>query len=64
MPKGKQDPNSNSNDSDLIDRNISFDDRDMHKMWPMIKGLLFLGGIVVGFLLLSYYVFNHTGNWF
>lgn len=57
----RPDPKSEDKNADLIDKSISFEDRDMHKMWPMIKGILFLVGIIVGFLILSYYVFNHTG---
>lgn len=55
---------SQNTDDDMIDKSISFDQRDMHKSWPMVKGCGMLIGIVVGFVLLSIYVFKNFASWF
>ncbi len=61
MAKSGPDSKSQNNENnDMIDRSISFDQRDMHKSWPMVKGCLMLVGIIVGFVVVSIYVFKHV----
>ena len=62
--KGKPEDKSNNPNSDLMDKDINFDNRDMHKTWPLVKGCGMLLGGVVGFILISKYVFKHFANWF
>jgi hypothetical protein len=59
MARSGPDPRAQENSSDMIDKDISFAQRDMHKSWPMIKGcgMLILGVIV--FVFLTMYVFKH-----
>ena len=58
-------PNQNQSDSsDMIDKSISFDQRNMHGTWPFVKGCLMLAGGVAGFVFLSIYVFKNYKNWF
>ncbi len=48
--------------SDLIDDDINFDDRKMHRMGPMIRGCALLIGMVVVFTFITMYVFKHYFN--
>jgi hypothetical protein len=60
----RADPTSQQDNSDMIDKSISFDRRDMHKSWPMVKGCMLLIGAVTGFAFLSIFVFKNFKNWF
>ncbi|HLX60090.1 MAG TPA: hypothetical protein VKX17_02290 [Planctomycetota bacterium] len=63
MPKGRGDPNAET-DQNMIDKSISFEKRDMHKAWPMVKGCGLLIAGLIGFIYLSIYVFKNFSNWF
>jgi hypothetical protein len=58
MPRAGPGDNAQNSSADMIDKNISFDHRDMHKTWPLVKGCLMLAAGVVGFIVLSMYVFR------
>lgn len=46
------------NRDDLIDEDINFENQNMHKTWPMIKGCGLLVLLLTGFIALSLYVFK------
>jgi len=58
------DPKNKNAKSDLIDESISFEQRDMHKTWPFIKGclMLFLG--LGAFIMFSIFIFKKFSDWF
>lgn len=60
----RTDPGAQQENNDMIDKSISFDRRDMHKSWPMIKGCMMLAAALAGFAFLSIYVFKNFKNWF
>ncbi|MEI6233383.1 MAG: hypothetical protein WCT04_10040 [Planctomycetota bacterium] len=64
MASSAPNKNSKSNESDLIDKDISFDNRDMHKSWPMIKGCLILVASLIAFVFFSLYIFRTFKEWF
>ena len=58
MPRPGPDASAQQGSQNLIDGEISFDRRDMHGSWPMIKGCGMLIAGIVGFVLLTMYVFK------
>jgi hypothetical protein len=64
MAAGRPNPKSSKDDSDLMDKDISFEQRDMHKTWPLIKGCMLLGGIAIAFIWFSMYFFKAFRSWF
>lgn len=61
----KKDPVPNKDAlPDLIDKSINFDNQNMHRTWPMIKGCLMLIGAVALFIIISTYVFSNFGSFF
>jgi hypothetical protein len=58
MPRSGPSGETQNSSADMIDKDISFDRRDMHKTWPFAKGCLMLLGMVLGFIWLSIYVFR------
>lgn len=50
--------------NELIDKNINFEQRDMHKTWPLVKGCLMFIAVAAAFIFISTYVFNNWSSWF
>ncbi len=64
MASAGPNPKSPNNDSDLMDKDISFEQRDMHKSWPMVKGCALLILTIVVFVYLSMWIFKAFKEWF
>ena len=64
MATGRPDPKSSKDDSEMIDKDISFEQRDMHKTWPLVKGCLLLLGGTIAFIWFSSYIFKTFRSWF
>lgn len=57
-------PKGDGKSDELIDKDINFENRNMHGSWPFIKGCLTLIGIVSAFIIISTWVFRNWSNWF
>ena len=55
---------NNENKDELIDKNINFDNQDMHKSWPMVKGCLILAAAITAFIFISLYIFKNFHQYF